>query len=201
MHGARHEVTLQFRLRWLTRSALAGAVACAAALALLRLFLDAPLGPSFAGAWHAIDALRHVLLPAVGFAVLVWVLLGGAGAALLADMVAHRIAGPLLRLEHLADGLRHGELSPAPHVRHGDQLTGLAAALGDLEEALAAELREAASHAQEIEHAWEELATSPPEELEVRVPETLARIEADLAAIAGADGAGAGTFASTPDAS
>lgn len=183
MHGTRHELTLRFRMRWLAHAAFAGAVSAAALLGLLRVFLDAPLDAGFSGAWHTIETLRRVLLPAVGFAVLLWVLLSAAAMGFIAHLVAHRIAGPLLRLEHLAEGLRHGDLAPAPNVRRGDQLPGLAAAIGELEHSLAAQLRPAVSGVEEIERSWEELDGVPPAEYATRAPAILGRIEARLAAI------------------
>ena len=180
MHGTRHEVTIAFRLRWLAHAAVATALACGLLVVLLRVLLDAPLGAGFAGAWHDLVGLRRALLPSIGFAVLVWLLLAGAATAFIAHQVAHRVAAPLFRLEHLAEGLRHGDLALPPVLRHGDQLPDLARALGELEGSLVAQLRAAGEPLAQLERCGEELDDTGDAGHPERAAAALAQLDALL---------------------
>jgi hypothetical protein len=184
MRGVLHEVTVLFQLRWMARVAGAVALSSLCLLLVLRKFFLPKLDPSFARAFQTLRTLEGLLLPAVGFSVLLFLLVVSTIVAIAVYFVSHRLAWPIFRAEHFAEALHHGDLRTPVFVRHGDQLRGLAAALEKLHGSLVAEVRQIGEALERIDGLWEELDDIPPDEYVRRAPEVISRIQRELDAAA-----------------
>jgi methyl-accepting chemotaxis protein len=180
MRNALHEVTILFQLRWMAR--VAGAIT-AASLGLLfvvrKVFLT-KLDQNYGKAVQTMRAIDDLLLPAVGFSVLVFLLVSSVVVAAITYFLSHRLAWPIFRAELFAEGLHRGDLSTPTFVRHGDQLRGLATELERLHGGLESEVRTIGEALERMELLWEELDDVPPEELREQSPEIFRRMQQEL---------------------
>ena len=180
MRGVLHEVTVLFQLRWMARVAGAVVLSSLGLLFVLRRWFLPELDPSFARAFQTLRTLESLLLPAVGFSVLAFLLVVSAIVGVAVYFVSHRLAWPIFRAERFAEGLLHGDLRTPIFVRREDQLRGLATALERLHGSLVAEVCAIGVALERIDDLWEELDDIPPEEYLSRAPEVISRIQNEL---------------------
>ena len=180
MRNALHEVTILFQLRWMAR--VAGAIILSSLVLVFvarKVFLT-ELDRNYGKAVQAMRTIDDLLLPAVGFSVLVFLLVSSAIVAFITYFISHHVAWPIFRAELFAEGLHRGDLSTPTFVRHGDQLRGLATELERLHGSLVSEVRTIGEALERIELLWEELDDVPPEDLREKAPEIFRRMQREL---------------------
>ena len=180
MRNALHEVTILFQLRWMARVAGAIALSSLGLIFVARKVFIVELDQNFGKAVQTMRAIDDLLLPAVGFSVLVFLLVSSAAVAAVTYFVSHRLVRPIFRAELFAEGLHRGDLTTPTPVHHGDQLRGLATELERLHGSLVSEVRTIGEALGRIEALWEELDDVPPAELREKAPEIFARIQREL---------------------
>lgn len=184
MRNALHEVTILFQLRWMARVAAAIALASLGLILVIRKVFQTELDQNFGKAVQTLRTMDELLLPAVGFSVLVFLLVSSTVVAVVTHFVSHRILRPIFRAETFAEGLHHGDLTTPTPVHGGDQLRGLATEIDRLHGSLITEVRRIGEALERIDPLWEELDDVAPEELAEKAPEILQRIQRELDAAA-----------------
>ena len=184
MRNALHEVTILFQLRWMARLAGAIALSSLGLIFIVRQVFQAELDQNYGRAVQTMRTIDDLLLPAVGFSVLVFLLVSSALVAAITYFVSHRLVRPIFRAELFAEGLHRGDLTTPTPAPRGDQLRGLAIELEKLHGSLVSEVRTIGEALGRIELLWEELDDIPPEELREKSPEIFARIQRELGAAA-----------------
>ena len=180
MRNALHEVTILFQLRWMARVAGAIALSSLGLVLLVRKVFLTELDQNFGKAVQTMRTIDDLLLPAVGFSVLVFLLVSSAVVAAITYFASHRLVRPIFRAEQFAEGLHRGDLTAPTPAHHGDQLRGLATELERLHGSLVSEVRTIGEALGRIEALWEELDDVPPAELREKAPEIFARIQREL---------------------
>jgi methyl-accepting chemotaxis protein len=180
MRNVLHEVTILFQLRWMARVAGAIALASLGLIFVVRKVFLTELDRNFGKAVQTLRAMDDLLLPAVGFSVLVFLLVASVAVAAGTYFVSHRLVRPIFRAEEFAEGLHRGDLTTPTPVHHGDQLRGLATGIDRLHGSLVSEVRAIGDALARIEPIWEELDDVPPEELQEKSPEIFLRIQREL---------------------
>lgn len=183
MVRAKRQVSIGYHVRWIVGFTL---IVLSSSLALvwwLKRLLDHTLDTGFSQTFYALKNFQKILLPAIGFSVVLYVILVSFIVLLLAVFTSHRIAGPLFRLEKIVAALKCGELNFSSQLRKGDQISGLAAGLGSIRESLVSELQPLGPALQRIEDQWRSLDLASREERTAEAVEALALIEAGLTAL------------------
>ncbi|MCL5884113.1 MAG: hypothetical protein M1377_01970 [Deltaproteobacteria bacterium] len=85
-----------------------------------------PLVGDYAGVFYALRHLSSFILPVVSFAVLAYVLLVCGVTVVLCIFALHKVAGPLYRMERVAEGFLAGAPTRAVFFRRGDQAAAMA---------------------------------------------------------------------------
>lgn len=183
MSPGKREVTLRFQVRWLLFFTASLALASLLLLWILKTSLNLSLSPDYSQAFHTIKSLQRLLLPAVGFSVLLYVVLLSLLVGVLATLVSHQIAGPVFRLERVAEGIGRGELHYPTRLRRNDQLHGLAESFAELQQHLSAPLKAAGPAMDRLEGVLAELETAAAGDQPQATQDLLARIEQELASI------------------
>jgi methyl-accepting chemotaxis protein len=140
----------------------------------------AELDQNFGKAVQTMRTIDNLLFLAVGFSVLVFLLVSSTVVAAATYFVSHRLIRPIFRAETFAEGLHRGDLTTPTPVHRGDQLRGLANELDRLHGSLVSEVRRIGEALERIEPLWEELDDVPPEELREKSPEIFNRIQREL---------------------
>lgn len=180
MGESEREIQLKFQVRWILGFSAVSILSSVIFLFLLKKVLSQELSSSYSQAFYTLKNFQKLLFPAIGFSVLFYVLLVSALVALITIFISHSIAGPLFRLERFAECLRRGELNYSTRLRQGDQLGGMAKALGELREVLVEQLRPIGLGLERIEEHWQKLDAAAPSEFAGLTDEFLSRIEAEL---------------------
>lgn len=174
------EINIRFQVRWIIRLAAACIIASLLLLLVLRMVLSHEIGTNFSRSFYALKNMELFLFPAVGFSVLFYILVVSLLVAGVTIFVSHSIAGPIFRLERLAEMLGRGDLSFSTRLRRTDQLISVAETVGELRDSLAGPLREVGRSLERIDSRWKELGQAPPEDYFGMVESFLENMEAEL---------------------
>lgn len=173
-------VHLHFRIRW-TVIVVAAIVVFGAVLPfLLEMMLGREVSYNFSEAFHTLRTTESFVFTAVGFSVLVYVTLLSLAVAGITIYASHHIAHPLHHLEQSAEAMGRGDLRYAFHLRHWDQLQGLAGELDEIRNASIDQLRQVGESLDRIEEGWLQLDKCRPEEYDAQAEKQLALVETEL---------------------
>ena len=176
-------VHLHFRIRWAVVIMTVIVVFSAVLPFLLEMMLGREVSTHFSEAFHTLRATESFVFTAVGFSVLLYVTLLSLAVAGITIYASHHIAHPLHHLEQTAGAIGRGDLRYAFHLRHWDQLQGLAGELDKLRGSSVEQLRHVGQSLDRIEEGWVQLDTCRPEEYDVQAEKQLALVEAELGRI------------------
>lgn len=112
---------LSYPLGFLTRTAACSALACVVGLAILRWVFFRELGREFGPAFYTLKSMLDFLIPCLVFSLLAVLLVASVAVFLVALFASHKVAGPLFRLQRVADHLGRRVLVGRIHLRAGDQ--------------------------------------------------------------------------------
>lgn len=177
-------VRLRFRMRWILHSAAIFVASAFALLLVLRALLGRGLGHDYAGGFRTLSGLESSLHLAVGVPVAVYVVLVGVVVAVAKVLFSHRIAGPLFRLERCADSLRAGDFSFCTRLRKNDELNGLAAVVCELRDHSRTRHAEARAGVGRVLETWDGIGGLSDEQFRQEADGHLARLDAELGALA-----------------
>lgn len=178
-------VHFKYQLRWITNTAITCVFACSVVILILQKMLSRQLGHDYSKAFTIIKSLDASLVMAISLPVVIYILLVSLLVVFSKMLISHKIAGPLFRVEKCAVSLGEGDFSFSTMLRTGDQLNGLAGAVGDLRDCLEVPLRSSQGNMQRIDDLWGKLDSSSDDSSASEIDQHLKSLEEELSVIAG----------------
>jgi hypothetical protein len=148
-----------YPLGFLLRTAAATSAACLVGFFVLRWTFSRPLGTEFGPAFYTLKSALGYLAPSLALAALATLLVASVAVWAVALFATHKLAGPLFRLQGVAEHLRRRVLVGRVHLRATDQGKPLATEVNAWVSQRTAEWAELQRCARALEEAgcrWEE---------------------------------------------
>ncbi|MBI5420647.1 MAG: hypothetical protein HZA60_11205 [Deltaproteobacteria bacterium] len=143
-----------YRARFLLRLSLIVALGTVLLFATLFAVFSSPLSGDYEGVFFALRHLAAFLFPIIAFSFLVYTLLVCGATAVLCVYALHKVAGPLYRMERVAESYVSGNPVPRVVFRQGDQGAALAEAFNDFVARLRGDRHELAEAMERAEGAF-----------------------------------------------
>jgi hypothetical protein len=113
----------------LARVTVLCAIGCAAAWGFLRWVFLRNLGEDYGQAYYLLKSYERFLVPAITLSALLALLLASGALFFVLLLASHKVAGPLFRLQRVADHLGRLTIVGHIHLRDGDWTKSIAASI------------------------------------------------------------------------